>query len=484
MNSLPEVYRYPQKKKFKMKKPPSQSIILLFIFLILSGCASSPDSRQDQLRVEFPGTWEEAKAEFPHSQGQQAWVNSWQSDELRELLIGALENNFDLKIAASRLEGALARSGINNATGIPTISATAGANRQKFNTGDLPIVNTTSNLSLGLTLNWEVDLWGQLRDQRSAAIADAEGATFNYNAARLSLMTTVAKAWFNWIEANEQLTLAEASYESFNRNAERAKNLYERGVAAALDYQLLKTQAASAEAFFHNQMILRDQLGRQIRILMGEYPSSWESAKSGFPKLPDAIPAGVPSDLLINRPDVLAAERSLAAAEKRFGATRKERLPSFSLTASAGASSRELNDLTNGDFSVWSLLGNLTAPIFQAGKISNAIAQAKASYEENRYTYEKTLLTAFQEVEQALSNESMLKKQNRAISAAAESAKAAELIAWQRYQRGLIDIVTVLETQRRSFDAQASQISSSNRLHQNRLNLLLAIGSDPFTTNE
>lgn len=410
------------------------------------------------------------------------WIASWDNPQLLALLERADAQNNDLRAAAQRLESALAAARISAANAWPSLAATASGSRSRNHTGPAPTAVHSTRFGIGLALDWEVDLWGRLRDDRAAARADATAAIADYRAARLSLLASVARTWFTLIATNAQLDLAERTHASFQQTADRASALYLRGTADALDVQLLESQAAAARANSEALRRQRDATARALNLLLGNYPDARIEAPDALPPLPAAIPVGVPADFLRNRPDILGAEAALNAAALRAKVAHKAQLPAIALTASAGTASAALSDLNNGDFRVWNLIGNLTAPLFQGGRIRASMAQATAAYHAAASTYVQTCLRGFREVEDALSAEQQLRAELAALSDAAASAAAAEALAAERYRRGMVDVTTLLNAQRSALTAQASLIQALTALHLNRLDLLLSLGGDPLAS--
>ena len=199
------------------------------------------------------------------------------------------------------------------------------------------------------------------------------------------------------------------------------------------------------------------------------------------------MPAGLPAQLIERRPDVIAAQRSYLAAHRRVSSAKKDRLPQIRLTSSAGTSTDELKDVLNINNNIWNLAANLSKPIFDAGKIKSQVDRARAQREEARYQYVQIALQAFAEVETALAAEGFLTGQETALRASATEAGEAQTLALEDYQAGLTDIVTVLESQRRVFDAKRSLIEVQNLRLQNRIDLYLALGgefAEPAKDNE
>jgi len=295
---------------------------------------------------------------------------------------------------------------------------------------------------------------------------------------RFSLAANIAKAWFDAIEAELQVQLAEETYASFTDTADVIQRRYERGVSPALDLRLARAQAASAKANLELRYQARDAAVRNLEVLLGRYPSNEIALSSNLPVITAPVPAGLPSELLERRPDLIVAERALAASGKRVSEARKQMLPSISLTGSYGYSSQQVGELLTGGFSVWSLAGNAVQPIFQGRKISANIERTKAIAIQRLAEYGQAALDAFAEVEITLQAEEYLVNRVDALEIAAKENTEAENTAWARYERGLTDIITVLESQRRAFTSKSELLTTRNELLRNRINLYLALGGD------
>jgi len=213
-------------------------------------------------------------------------------------------------------------------------------------------------------------------------------------------------------------------------------------------------------------------------VLLGRYPADALQVSTNLPSLRQEVPAGLPSQLLRRRPDVVAAERQLAASLERVKAAKKEMLPTISLSASGGTSSGDLRDLLDTERIFWTVAGNLAQPIYQGGRLRAGVDFSDANSRQALANFSQSVLNAFQEVETFLAAEPHLQEEELALDQAAQESMAAEQLAWQQYQRGLVDIITVLETQRRAFNARSALLSVTNSRLVNRANLYLALGGD------
>ena len=240
---------------------------------------------------------------------------------------------------------------------------------------------------------------------------------------------------------------------------------------------------AQAQANLSLRQRERDRAGRALEVLLGRYPDDSIALVEDLPIIKRTIPAGLPADLLHRRPDIRAAERRFSGAQERILEARKAFLPTIQLTGNLGTHSDELYDLLDSSFSIWSIAGGLVQPFFQGHRLSGELARSKAAAVETVANYGQTALQAFREVETALGAEHFLLDQLKHISAAKKEAAAAETLSWQQYRRGLTSMVTVLESQRRAFNASSQLLSIRNQCLQNRISLYLALGGD-FDTPE
>ncbi len=407
------------------------------------------------------------------------WLEELGTPGLEELVEEALEENPDFRNVLHRMEATRAEARIAGADLWPGLNASASASRRRVNSlaAGLQVDGVTVNsFDPGFGTSWELDLWGRLRDTRTAALNELAAAGYDVESARLSLAGQVAKAWFSLVETRLQLELARGRLEVFESNERLVESQFERGLSSALDYRLIRSQTRIARAAVARQETVREGQIRQFEVVLGRYPARELEVGGTLPSVSGEVPAGIPSSLLERRPDLRAAEARFEAAVRRLEASVKLRLPQFTLTGSAGTSSMELDNVLDTDFRVWSLAGGLTQPIFQGGAIEGGIERAEAFLDEASEAYRKAALTAFEEVETALASSRLIEEERVHLEAVVEETTAAEDLAWDRYQRGLVDVITVLESQRRAFDAESNLLSLRNLELQNRIDLYLALG--------
>ncbi len=455
--------------------------IISLITLALGACASAPPARHPDLAVAVPSEWAgDGATPLEH------WWNQLGDAHLDSLVRQALSSNFDLQSAAARLEQAQAQARIAGAPLQPGIALGGSGAKRKQNFVGFPIPGsqgqvlstTTYSYGINLSASWELDLWGSLRAGARAALADAEAAHAEYSGARLSLVAQTARAYFAAVEAERQVELARATVDNYRLSNEQIDRRYQRGLSASLELRLGRANLAAAEATLEQRRQQLDRSRRQLELLLGRYPSGRIATGSALPTIATAVPTGLPADLVSRRPDLAAAERRLAAAQNRLTQARGQLLPRISLTASTGTSSNELKNLLNGDFSVWNLLTNISQPLLQGGRLRAGVDLAKAGSESALAAYAQSALRAYAEVEQALAAEQFLARQESALQTASVEARAARTLAEDRYTKGLSDLITLLDAQRRAFDAESRLLSVQRQRLDTRIDLHLALGGD------
>ena len=418
------------------------------------------------------------------------WVGKIGGSELRGLVDTAISNNQDLKVAAARVDRAGAEAKIAGAGRLPSLGLGGDTRRDKQNFIGFPFAGggggVPSNISqqFGVNLNaaWEVDVWGRAKAGQEAAIADAQARAYEYEAARVSLAGQVTKAWLALGEANEQVELAGDAVQAAGILADAVRERFDRAIAdgggTASQVRLTESERSTRQGALAQRKQERERVLRQLEILMGKYPSGSLSTGARLPVFPGKTPAGLPSELLLRRPDILAAERSLASSGRKVKQRKLARFPSLSLTGSAGTTTESIRDVLSSDFGVWSVGGSLTQPIFQGGEIRGEIEKAKATEREEGAILQKVVLDAFGEVEQALVAEMFLSERERAGKSAAGLAKEAAERAGEEYSAGTGDVLTLIDATQRMIDS-ASQYVAIRRLRlENRVDLHLALGGD------
>ncbi len=452
--------------------------------VVLAAC-TSPSTKpyapklHDPLPSQFGSTTTPPPAEPPTT----GWWTTFHDARLDDLVVRALHRNHDLTAAVARLEAAAAQARLAGVDLHPKLDATFDAARQRQNFVGLPIPGSTGVLSrtynsfgVDLTASWEVDLWGRIRANRSAAVADLQAAAVDLRGARQSLAAQTAKAYFAAVEARLQLDLAQRTALTYETTLRDVRTRFESGVRPSLDLRLVEANLATAQASVEQRREQLERARRQLELLLGDYPSGLVEHAADLPPTPPPTPVGLPAELLTRRPDVVAAERRLAAEDERVAAAVRAFYPAIRLTGSAGTASNELKDLVDPDFFVWSLIGGLVQPLLDGGRLDAEHQLAVARRRERAATYAHTALRAFTEVESALAAESALADRERHQRSAAESATTARELSEQRYRDGLETVTTLLDAQRRALDAQSQSLAVRRLRLDVRIDLHLALG--------
>ena len=405
----------------------------------------------------------------------------------------------DLKSVSKQLESSSLLAKINGAILAPSFSVGSDGSQRKqnlsafgFSPSALGIANQgqdssssesvlsfeSSNFNAAITMQWEIDIWGKLRNQRKAAFKNFEASYNELSYLQFSLGTRFASSYYNAVEAEMQRSLSEEIFLSLKEVRDVVLQRYERGLTSSLDLRLAESALANSELQKINSSIKSVNLLRNLETLLGKYPSSSLIISKTLPLSIPQVPAGIPSELIERRPDVQAAINKMEAASYEHVQSKRNLFPSFSLTARGGTSASELSDILNGDFSVWNLGANITAPIFQSGRLRNNVKLKDSQLSMSEIEAVKIMIRAFSEVEQALYVQNAIKDQLRAITSAEEQSEAAYLLAFDRYQKGLVDLVTVLNSQNQWRNTQSIQISVQNNQISSYTNLLLALGGN------
>jgi len=467
--------------------------------LVLSGCASRIQDLPESPQVALPEVYDqvdlpvEIKPEKKQSNASQitaqpiknGWVTEFGDKALVAHVQKALKNNPDLWSNASQLRNAIEQVTVSGAALWPSLrvvgtasnsesssaSATGGASQ-----GDSS--DTTEIRSIGGTLDisWELDVWRKLSERKKAAALGAKAQAELYKAAELSLVANVSRAWFNLITNKLQMDLAQRRLDSFESTAKLIEENYERGLRSALDVYRSRTDVQVQKSSLADSKFNYLQSLRSFKTLLGEYPDTSLAFKADLPEVKGEVTTGLPAELLTRRPDVKASQLRYEASIANAKAARRDRFPTLSFSGSIGESEDTFNDVFDTDNMIERFILNLTTPIFSAGSLRSREDQAYNDAEAAYAGLVKTALTAFQEVENTLSRESVLKQQFDATKEAVKLAEGGLNLALDRYQSGIENYNTVLDSQRSLFNSMSNEINIRNALLQNRIGIHLALG--------
>ena len=453
------------------------AIAAILLASLSSGCTSFGDaniSPNDVITLQNPAlnvaSWsEQASNDLPDTK----WIESFDSDELSGVIEEALNANTDVRSALARLEASRAAAISSRAPLFPNINGSVNANRTEFRNNLQP---DTTIYSARPTVNWELDVWGRVRDTATVGDLNADISLADYAATRLLIAGATADAWFNLIESKLQLELAERDVKTRTRAASLTERRFNGGLSPSADVRLARTSAASAKAALATRKQLRTASARQLEVLLRRYPSAQIGSPSDLPALPPLSGSGNPIDIYSKRPDLLAAASQLQVAGLQVDIAQKNLLPQLTLNADANFSNPSFDDLFDTENMVLSLLAGLSGPIFNAGALRADVERNEALLRLQVESYVSTAINAYFEVENALNAEVHLLEREEALRESLEEAEQAESRTLQRYSEGLATILELLDAQTRAIDAESQLISARTERLQNRVRFHLALG--------
>lgn len=405
-------------------------------------------------------------------------LSLFSDSRLKRYVNKALLANPDLQISLARIEEAGFNTRKSQAPGLPSLTVGASLGRSKIGGAAFEGGSNGSNIGLysaTLDAQWEVDVWGRIRAGVDAASRDQASLAADHEAARQSIAAQTMQAYFSLIASDKLLDLSQRRLSSFEKTVSLVNRRFESGTGNLSDLDLARTDLENSRGQLEQRKNARDQAARQLAALTGSYPDAKSSAKS-YPSLKRSVPAGIPSSVMLRRPDIYAAYERIRAADSRVTVAHRDLYPRFPLTASTGQQSNILKDLANANFNVWSIAGNLTAPLIDGGSRRSELGAANARAKQALANYHSTVLSAFEEVENALGSEHYLKRQQLSYKKALTAAKSAESRTQRNYETGLVEILNLLIAQRRSFSTEESLINTKALRFQNRVSLALALG--------
>ena len=450
--------------------PPA--FVLLGTIAMLVACATPqapPTPPQANLPIE--PTWQPGPETDP-SLADNGWLASFQDERLSQLVEEALRNNRDLQGSAAKVAEAEARARQAGADLLPTLDLASGATRS----GMLDSSSTEDNFNLGLEVSWEVDLWARLRSEKQAQALDAIAAAADFEFARLSLAALVAESWFVTVGNKLQLSLEEDILALERRIQDVVQKRVEVGAVLQSDLNVARADTARAqESVARSQGNLAESV-RSLEVLLGRYPADELQIVDQLSPVPPRVPAGLPSELLERRPDIVARDRQVAAAFSRTQAARAAKLPRIALTGAIGGESDSLPNILNPSNVAWSLGTNLLAPVFDGGRRQAVVEINTAQQKQALAAYASTALQAFQEVETALVNERVLRTRKEHLINVNEELAEAVRLTRLRYDVGEIDLLSVNQVKQDYFRARRELLQVQVERLKQRVNLHLALG--------
>jgi NodT family efflux transporter outer membrane factor (OMF) lipoprotein len=393
------------------------------------------------------------------------WWEAFEDPTLNELERQLVESNPDLRAAVARFEEARGVAIRTRSDIFPNVGAEASATRGK-SSANAPLTRSlsgtpkpTNDFVAGLSLSWEIDLFGRLRNAAAAAGAQAQASAADLASVQLTLQAELATDYFSLRGDDVTRQLLEDTIAVYDRAYELTRNRYREGISAATDVDQADTLRQNARSQLAAVRLERAQLEHAIAVLLGRAASTFSIESGSLAGSAPPLDAGLPSKLLERRPDVSRAERAMAAANAQIGVARAAWFPVFSLSGSGGLESVASSSWFNAPSRFWSIGPSAAEPLLDAGARYGLNKQARAQYDEAAANYRKVTLTAYQEVEDSLAGLHYLAQQRQADEAAATSAQSSAYHADERYNAGVADYVEVTTTHTAALNAQRDTIS-------------------------
>ncbi len=437
--------------------------LIVFPILFLAACAMGPDYIRPKVDVSEKFRLDPVEGE---SIANMRWWELLQDETLQHLIRQALQENKDLKHAIASVEEFEARLGASRMDFLPNLGFDANAPFfGRMGGFRFPGFPTPFNYYGQATLNWEIDIWGKIRRSNEAARAELLEREESRHAVILTLVSAVAQAYFDLLQLDRQHEIAQQTLTSWQESLELSQAQLDAGVISRIEFdQIDAARAVAVKQVADLERQLR-QKENELSVLLGKKPASVARDRTlSDQQLPLEVPAGLPSDLLQRRPDILRAEQALAAATARIGVAKASRFPKLSITGFLGVASPALSNLllSSSEFGASGL--GLAGPLLNAQSLGFEQRAAEAQARQALAQYEQTILVAFKEVEDALTAVHTASTQRKAQQEQVEAMRSAFQLANLRFQNGITSYIEVLLAKRALFESE-SALMTTQRLH-------------------
>jgi len=435
------------------------------LVLLLAGCAVQPDYERPQL--ELPAGWQ---ASAPRPAAGEPWWRVYGDPVLERLIDEALANNSDILVAAARVDEARALLGVARSALRPTVGANASAGRSRASaaTGLLPpgVDRERANYRATLDVSYEIDIFGRLRASSEAAAAELAASEAVRDAVRLALTSRVAASYYGLMALDAQVDLTRRVLQLREASLGLERRRREAGLISDFELRQLEAEAATLRAQLPPLERARELAEAALAALLGRSPRAvFEEAVARPASVADApapvaVPSGLPSELLLRRPDLVEAEQRLVAANARVAVARSAYFPSIRLTGFLGSESAELGDLFTGPAGIWSVAAALAQPIYAGGRLEAQREAAEARERAALAQYQGAVRNAFREVRQALAAQARARESFQAQAERVAALEETLRLARLRYASGVASQLDVLDAERGLLDAQTARIEA------------------------
>jgi multidrug efflux system outer membrane protein len=456
------------------------NFLIGILLMLCAGCAVGPNYKRPPVATppEYRGLPpDQVGKSDPASFGDQKWWDAFQDDTLRDLIKTALTQNYDVRIAATRILEARAQLGITRADQYPSVAASASSVNERIpQSTRIPSFETTAN-QLSLSATWELDFWGRYRRATEAARANLLAQEWAQRAVISSLVSDVASAYFQLRELDLELEISRQTLSSRKDSLRLTQVLADHGATSLLDVRQAEQLVFTAGANVPDLEQRIEQEENFISTLLGQNPQSIARGKKLTEQPhPVEVPAGLPSSLLERRPDIRQAEQQLIAANAQIGVAKSAYFPQISLTAAGGYQSSALTGLFAGPAGLWTFGGSAVQPIFEGGRIRNQVRFAEAQRQEATLFYQRTIQQAFRDVSDALVAYRKSQEFRMQQEQLTEAANGAKDLSNMRYKGGATSYLEVLDSDTRYFSARLALAQAQLRELQSLVQIYSSLG--------
>jgi NodT family efflux transporter outer membrane factor (OMF) lipoprotein len=459
------------------------AIIASVSIAVLAGCAVGPDYKQP--KTDTPSQWnalDDGETNSPVALAQ--WWKNFGDTNLDSYIVTAIQSNLTLRVAEARVREARAQKGIVSANLWPSVGAGGSYSKNRYSANTFPALPPGTDLSYNLydanfDAVWELDVFGGTRRAVQAAGAQIGSAEYSQRDVLISVLAEVARNYISARAYQERLKIARDNIKVEQDVLDLTSNRFENGLGNDLDVEQSKALLSTTESQIPSLEIGFDESVRALAVLLGQEPDALMdemSAKKDIPITPPLVPVGLPSDLLLRRPDVQKAERDLAAATAQIGVAKADLYPKFSLTGIAGLQSVSAQNWYDWPSRYWQAGPTVQWELFEAGSIVANIHVQNAKQEEALNTYQQTVLVALEDVENALTAYAKEQVRRESLSQSVEANQAAFDLSTQLYKSGLADFIRVLNSETSLFITQDALVESDQNVSQDLVQLYKALG--------
>lgn len=458
------------------------SMALTAVGLILSGCSTLAPT-YEQPKAPVPQQWtsagQPAAGEAAKTIAELPWREFVVESRLQKVIELALANNRDLRVATLNIDRARALYQIQRAPQLPQVNATAGATGQRT-PADLSSsgkARVSHQYTVGLSASYELDFWGRVNNLKDQALEQYLATEQAQRSVQISLIADVATAWLNLAADRERLKLARETLKSQQESYQLMQRRFDLGALSELDLRQAQSRVEAARVDVALYTAQESQSENALNLLVGAaVPKDLAPDALGEVTVLRELSSGLSSEILLKRPDIISAEHRLKGMNANIGAARAGYFPKISLTAGLGTASSQLSGLFQGGSGVWSIMPQVSLPIFDWGTVKSGVEVAKTDQKIALAQYEKAIQTAFREVADALTNYQTLGDRLTAQQAFSDAVGESYRISEARYQKGVDSYLTVLDAQRSTYSAKQGLISTRLARYSNRIALYKVLG--------